>query len=273
VKKKFDIPLVVGLHSDLLDNPLWLKEQSYYRVMNKLGKRILKKADAVRCVSNQIKQNIMKLGIPEDKIVVAPTGGGVNLDFFEGADGSGFKEKYKGELILFVGRIAKAKNLEMLLDVADIMLKKRPEAKFLIAGDGPEKKGLEAKAKDLSNVIFMGHVRFEQLPDLYAAADVAVLTSNYEGFPKTVEEAFAVGTPFVSTRVSGSTDLITEGKTGYLVDIGDAQGFADKLDLLLSDKKKAEEMGAAGKKLIEENYDRKKNFKRMYLEFYGKPLK
>ena len=271
IKKKFKIPVIMGMHADILDNPFWLKESPHYRLLNLWGKHQIKKADLVRAVSHTIKENLVGLGVPEGRIITVPTGGGVDVKKFSKADGTMIRERYGGsDIILFVGRLAKQKNLALLLDVAERTARERQSARFLIAGDGPERGHIEslAKKRRISNVEFLGRVPFDELPEYYAASDVVALPSNYEGLPKTVEEAFASGKPVVSTAVSGSTELVMDGKTGYLVGIRDSQAFSERLLTLLSDKALASRMGSAGRDLVAKSYDRRKNLKKMYSELY-----
>ena len=273
LRKKFKIPVIMGMHADFIDNRYWLAEHPQYWFLNILGKRLLKKADLIRSVSQEIKKKLVASGIPNGGVVVVPTGGGVDVDFFSSGSGAAVRKRYSGrDLVLFVGRLVKQKNLGLLMHAASEAKRKYPKAIFLIAGDGPEKRRLEKQKESmgLSNVIFLGKVPFKELPDYYAASDVVVLPSNYEGLPKTVEEAMAAGKPVLSTRVSGSSELVLDGETGYLVDTGDSGVFTKKLLKLLSDPSLRENMGTAGRELVRAHYDRKKNFKKMYSDLYSR---
>lgn len=75
------------------------------------------------------------------------------------------------------------------------------------------------------------------------AFDIFALSSDYEGFPYVLLEAMAEGLPLVATRVGGTELAIREGENGFVVPIGDIQGFAQSLDLLLSDTALRRRMG------------------------------
>jgi glycosyltransferase involved in cell wall biosynthesis len=270
----YDVPLIMGMHADFLDNPHWVDEKPSNSLLNALGKSLVGRADMWRAVSHRIKERLVEMGVPEDRILVVPTGGGIDVEAFAKADGSKIRREFKSKgydnIVLFVGRLAKQKNLPLLLEVAKVIDQKHPRTLFLLIGSGKQKENLECMIHEmgLRNLLLLGKIPYSSLPDYYVACDIVVLTSNYEGLPKTVEEAFAAGKPVVSTRVSGSTELVIDGKTGYLVDIGDSKAFAERLSQLLSRKEIGRRMGREGKKLIEKNYSRKKNFSKMYLNLY-----
>jgi glycosyltransferase involved in cell wall biosynthesis len=79
------------------------------------------------------------------------------------------------------------------------------------------------------------------------AADLFFLPSIYEGFPRVLMEAAAAGKPIVSADVSGSDDVIENGRTGYIVAINDRDGFTDRIAALLNDPSLCARMGAAGR--------------------------
>ncbi|MBN2517877.1 MAG: glycosyltransferase family 4 protein [Candidatus Altiarchaeota archaeon] len=272
IKKFFGVPLIIGVHADFIDNPYWLAESTKYPFLNLLGKILLKRADSIRLVSSDMKEVLIKLGIDGNKIIVRPTGGGVSFERFSRAKGDRIKQKFKGKrILLFVGRLVKQKNLDLLLTaVKELKLK---DVLFLIVGDGPERERLEQMAKNNANVRFLGIVPFKELPDYYAASDLTLLSSNYEGLPKAVEESLAAGTPVVSTRVSGSIELLEKSGAGLLVDVGDKEGFKEAIKKLLSNEEARKSMGLKGQELMRSKYNRNEQLKETYMSIYNKPRK
>jgi glycosyltransferase involved in cell wall biosynthesis len=122
-------------------------------------------------------------------------------------------------LVLTLGRLAPQKNLELLLDIAaDVRSDSR--LRFVVAGDGPQRAELQARiATDGSRVRLLG--RRDDVPDLLAAADVALLTSTWEARALVAQEALLAGVPLVATRVGGIPELVGEG--AVLFRLGDAR--------------------------------------------------
>ena len=120
---------------------------------------------------------------------------------------------------------------------------------LVIAGDGPIRAALEARARDTKiedRVRFLGFVNQTGLPRVYVAADLMVLPSDYEPFGVVVNEAMLCGCPVVvSDHVGAKYDLVREGETGYVFPCGDSDALANILRNLLNDRAKLREMGRA----------------------------
>ncbi len=137
-------------------------------------------------------------------------------------------------VIAGVGRLSYQKNFALFLDVAALVLAQHPNAYFVIAGTGNEEATLRAKAHSLgidSRVRFLGYVG--DMPSLYPAIDMLLLTSRYEGLPITILEAMATGTAMVSSRLDGVKEVLSDGEDSALVSPGDAQEFARRVGELI----------------------------------------
>lgn len=128
-----------------------------------------------------------------------------------------------------------------------------PDARFLIAGDGPllpEMRSFAAQLGLATDVIFLGNC--SQIAELLFVSDVCVLSSIGEGFPNAVLEYMAAGRPVVATDVGGIAEAVDDGQTGRLVPPGDDASMADAIITLLRDPQRAREMGArAGDAVLE----------------------
>lgn len=96
-----------------------------------------------------------------------------------------------------------------------------PGLRFALVGDGPERRRLEALARDLGladRVHFVGRVAHERLGDYYSAADVVTLASEQEGWPNVLLESMACGTPVVATDIPGPREIVTAPEAGLLVE-------------------------------------------------------
>jgi glycosyltransferase involved in cell wall biosynthesis len=125
----------------------------------------------------------------------------------------------------------------------------RPEVRFVVVGDGPERAPLERLADDLGvRAIFVGHRPNTQVPGLLAAMDVVVLSSRFEGMPLAVLEWMAAGKAIVASRVGGIPSILADGKEALLVTPGDEAAFAAAIDRLLGDPLERHRLGAAAQR-------------------------
>ena len=141
-------------------------------------------------------------------------------------DGSRPDEAREGRRFLAIGRLAPQKNFPLLVRAFARIA--GPGDRLAILGEGPERARLERLADRLGvagGLLLPGHV--EDTRPWLAGADTFVLSSDYEGLPAVVLEAFAAGLPVVATRCAASLPvLIDEGRTGRLVPVGDAAALA-----------------------------------------------
>lgn len=169
------------------------------------------------------------------------------------------REGFEQEDVLFVcvARLSPQKTHSLLLEA----FRRGPglsdsRARLLLVGVGELHDKLQAEARHLGlgdRVSFMG-IRTD-IPEVLNAADVFVLSSNWEGNPLSVMEAMAAGKPVISTAVGGVPELVEEGKSGFLVKRGNATALAQAMNLLLKDRKLRQTMGKAASKRAIEHFD------------------
>ena len=131
------------------------------------------------------------------------------------------------KLVLFAGKLAHFKGVDVLLEAARLYEGERPdEIVTLIAGDGELAAQLKKQAKEykLKNTYFLGHLDTPQLRGLYSIADVSIVPSRREPFGLVAVEALACGCPVIATNQGGLPDIINEN-VGALVDVDDAFGL------------------------------------------------
>lgn len=144
----------------------------------------------------------------------------------------------KGRYLLFLGRLARIKRVDVLIEAFRIVARTNPDVLLIIAGDGSEMSNLQqqVRAADLTNHIrFVGTVLDDEKTWLLQNALCLVLPSRFETFGVVVVESFACGTPVLASRVGGIAELVQPGKNGMLVDVGDANALARSLCDLLND--------------------------------------
>ena len=129
-------------------------------------------------------------------------------------------------VFLSVGRLSAQKNHRNLITAFEMLYRNHPSAILALSGDGPCRADLEAFVAEKNlcdSVLFLG-IR-DDVPNVLSAADVFVLSSDYEGSPLSVMEALTARLPVVSTSVGGVPELINDGKTGLLVPPSDADSL------------------------------------------------
>jgi len=188
-----------------------------------------------------------RFGVPESRIVVIPNAAEpralVDADPRLRIEVAG---NAQAPLALTVARLDAQKGIAHLVEAAAMV----PDVIFAIAGDGPDRPALEARAAALglaSRVRFLGHRR--DVPALLAVADLFVLPSLYEGLPLSVLEAMAAGVPVVATAIGGTNELVSSA-TGTLVSPADPRALAEGIRALLADRDGAALRAAAARDLV-----------------------
>jgi glycosyltransferase involved in cell wall biosynthesis len=158
--------------------------------------------------------------------------------------------------ITFIGRLRIEKNHLLLFRAAQALRQEFPKLCVLVAGEGDLEPSLRewVAQHDMQETIrILG--RREDVPDLLAAADLHVLSSDHEGMPHSVEEAMAAGRPVVSTDVGGVRDLLRPEVDGILVRPGDLAGLTAGIRRVLSDPELAATMGQQAAQRIRQEHD------------------
>jgi glycosyltransferase involved in cell wall biosynthesis len=166
--------------------------------------------------------------------------------------------------IVTVANLRPEKCHATLLAAAATLVRRHPDLRFLIVGDGPERRTLEALVDERG---LSGHVQFlghrEDVPALLASADAFVLPSRSEAFPNAVVEAMAAGLPVVATAIGGVPELIEHDRTGLLVRVGDPDHLAAALTRLVERPEHAALLGREARHVVLQRY----SFDRMVSSF------
>lgn len=201
-------------------------------------------------VSQVIRENLVNdIKIPKDRIRLIPIG----------IDVSRFKRHATREggdtVVAAVGSLTKRKAFEYFVEAAYILADSGIEAKFLLAGEGPEERRLRRLASRLGldrRLTFYTHPIDSAA--VLAEADLVVHPSLQEGSGIGVLQALAAGVPVVAAGVGGVYDVLKDGETGYIVPAGNARAIAEKAGLLLKDGALRAKMGDAGRALVERDF-------------------
>ena len=215
-------PVVITVHGS--DIKILPKLKSQWR---QLISEALTRAAAVIAVSQELRREVVQLGVPADKVCCIPNGVDCQLFSTIGSRQSG-KEGWR---LLYVGRFVEAKGLRVLLEaLATVRSQGRDVSLTLIGGHpttGTAQPFLsQVNALNLSeHVSFEDAVPWEELPSYMAAADLFVLPSFSEGLTTSLVEALSCGLPVVATRCGGPEEVVNE-EVGRLVAVGDAEDLA-----------------------------------------------
>jgi glycosyltransferase involved in cell wall biosynthesis len=154
-----------------------------------------------------------------------------------------------------VSALRPAKRARDLIEAAAAVLRARPDAMFLIVGDGPCRGELVERCTELGvmeNFRFVGEIAHGQVPRYVNLCDLLVLPSEREGLPLVTLEAQACGRAMLSSDIPGARETITDGETGMLFRTGDDGDLAAKILLLIDDRERREAIGRRARAAAEE---------------------
>ena len=242
------IPLVSTCHT-WYDND---RKAFFYGVLDRL---ILRGYARVVAVSEDVRQRLLKAGVEAKKIRMI--GNGIDLRPFDHApavvkDELGWSAY---QVVGLVGRLSIEKGIDIFLLAAVRVLEQLPDAKIVVAGDGPDRGELDALIDKLGirgSVRMLG--RRDDMPSLYASLDVMVSSSRREGLPIAILEGMASRLPLVATAVGEVPTVIQDGRTGVLVLAEDPEALAAAIIDLLRDPAKRQRLGGAARRLVEEDF-------------------
>lgn len=225
---------------------------------------LLRRARRVVAVSEGLKRELVEQNdCPADNITVIPNG--IDYGRFAKAAASEHNAVRRAlgiaddeRVILYLGRLMERKRVIDLVHALPIILRRLPHARLVIVGKrNPNRLRIEQAARDLalgSKVTLVDHVPYRDVPAYYAMADVYALPSAYEGFPFTILEAMAAGTPVVASRIPGIDEQIVSDENGLLHPVGDVDAIAQNILQVLDNPDLAARLSSAARRLVEQNY-------------------
>jgi glycosyltransferase involved in cell wall biosynthesis len=175
-------------------------------------RRAFRASDAIICNSREVGRFAVQHYSADPKRIHVVLNG-VDVERFRPG-----KKRDQGIVVGTAGRIERQKNLEMFLSAAALFGRDRPDATFLVAGDGSLRGHFVRRAAQLGlgdKVRFIGNTN--DMPAFFHQLDQFWLTSDWEGTPNVVLEAMAAGVPVIATRVGGTEEVIRDGIDGFLV--------------------------------------------------------
>lgn len=237
------------------------KTELFRRIEKKLGE----KTTGIIAISDRQKEELSSIYniVDNKKIEVIPLG--FDLNPFQ-ADLEKkrriTREKYNLAddqiAVAIIGRLAPIKNHDLFLEAIELVYNRsHKKIVFFIVGDGETKLKIENRIYSLKSKYEIDIRMTSWVKDIKtfnAGMDIICLTSNNEGTPVSLIEAQACNIPVVTTDVGGVRDIIIENETGYIVDKNNAPLFAEKLLLLIENKKKLEKMSQNGWSFVRDKF-------------------
>ena len=213
----------------------------------------LEKCQHIIAPSDSIKELLIENGVVGD-ITTIPTG--IDLNPFREADGQAIREERgwgDDTVFISVGRLAKEKSFDTLLEAATLVMRDHPKVLLAIVGGGLEERGLRKLARELGiadRVDFTGTVPYEEIPSYLKAANIFSFASTTETQGLVTMEAMAAGMPIVAVDATGTHDAVTNGKEGLLTENNSA-ALAQAMNKIIDEKALRDQLVAGASKRVE----------------------
>ena len=259
--KMYNIPVLTTVHDVYSANSpdYWKHWSSQEKVSNMSSliapvyERIVLKmpVQKVHAVSKATKEDLLHFN-PRANISIIYNG--IDLDSYV----INIKESEYQKFVVFIGRLIITKNLQIVILAFKDVVRKIPDAKMLVIGEGPMRGDWEkiVSDNDLSNNIeFKGFLTEENKRELLSKCSALVFPSLVEGFGLVLLEAFAMAKPILGTNVKPFDEIVEEGLDGFLLPPDNPSTWSEKIILLLSDKKLCQKMGQNARTKVQQKYD------------------
>ena len=210
-------------------------------------------------VSNFLRQTVIDMGVPEDKITT----------IHNYTDASLFVPNYTaGDYFLFFGRLEKNKGIWPMIEA----FRRMPQVQLVIVGSGSEEVSMRSyiHQTNIKNIKMLGFMTGDTLSEIIRGALCVVVPSIcHETFGLTITEAFAYGKPVIASRIGGIPEVISPGQDGLLVEPGDVGDLVDAVDYMTNNIPRSVEMGRAGRNNVERKFNCKIHYEKL-MQVYAK---
>ena len=221
-----------------------------------IERRLRHWTDHFICVSQSERKEAMRLRFADRKRTSVICNG-VEPEHFQGViinRNQYLKEfgfPHNAYLIGCVARLEQMKGHQYLLSAFAKLIKKHPQCRLLLVGDGPERESIKAQIQEQNLGSFVCLTGFRHdVPQLLKLFDMFVSASLKEGMPYTLIEALAAGTPVTATDVIGNRDVIHGGKNGFLVRAESAEDLAEMLDYAVRNPELCKKYSVQGQRMV-----------------------
>lgn len=257
--KKYNVPLIKYVHAPIVwEASKWgVKRYCWGALLEKLEIRSLKSADVVLVVSKEVKQKLVQMGIPVEKILISPMG--VNPELFANntlkpAD-LRLEFQFENKLILgWIGSFRAFHGIKQVIKAFNKVVLEFPEVRLILVGDGVERKDAELLVKRLNiqeKVLFTGKKQYLEIPAYLSLFDIAIVSARRaEGFhysPLKLREYWAAGKAVIAPRAGEILENFENDRDLKLFTPGDIEDLGKAMVELIKDKNKRKVLGSNGK--------------------------
>jgi len=250
--KRLDLPVVTTVHG----HDITKHENAV--ALSSTNRRFFDQVDRIIAVSEFMAKQALARGCPENKLLQHYIG--IDLEKFTQQ-----KNESEQPSLLFVGRLVEKKGCTYLLQAMERLKKRFPELRLTIIGEGELKSPLQQEAQSRQlNVQFTGAATAAEIRQqlaccwLFVAPSITAESGDMEGLGMVFLEAQALQTPVVSFRSGGLVEAVEDGTTALLSAEKDVAGLSDNIAQLLENSTLRHNMGAEGRKRVEEHFDVRK---------------
>lgn len=265
--RKAGLPLVYEVRAFWEDAAVNLGTSSEggirYRLTRALETHVLKRADAVTCICQGLRQDIIARGVPAQRITTIPNA--VDLEQFPLLTGKsaeilqlhGLNDQ---PVIGFIGSFYEYEGLDILIQAVDQLRAALPNLRVFLVGGGPQEAFLKQLACDLGvndRIIFTGRVPHQQVANYYSVLDALVYPRKSMRLTELVTplkpmEAMAQGKPVLASDVGGHKELITHGENGYLFAANNPAALANAIESMFLNTASYESLVTRGREFVEQ---------------------
>ena len=255
--QELNLPLVFTFHTQYREYthyvpfPMETVQNFIKSTVDRLLQDFMRRCQHIIIPSESMRETLVNNYGLKNNFTVIPTG--VDLEAYRTASGEKIRKKRRWEkdiVMISIGRLAPEKNWPTLLHAAALVIKDIPQFRFVLIGDGTDRKSLEELAKELGiqkRVTFTGSLSFAETPSYMKAANLFGFASITETQGLATLEAMAAGLPVVAVEASGTRDILKHGQQGYLVE-NSPEALAAAIKRLLSNPERMQKFAQAAYK-------------------------
>jgi glycosyltransferase involved in cell wall biosynthesis len=244
-------PIMTTLHG-------WIGNSPKQRLLNSLDRRVVRAFARVVVVSQQMWDQVQGDGYRPGQLCLLHNAIVIEKYRRSGQPGllaARFAPSASRPLLSCVGRLSAEKGQADLIDALAIVRRQGVQASLMLAGDGPARESLMARAQALGvsdAVFFLGHVDRPQ--EVLEASDLSVLPSHTEGLPNAALEALVMEVPLLATRVGGTPEVVVDGESGTLVEPHSPEQLAGGILDFASNRPRWQQQAACGRDRVERQF-------------------
>ena len=231
----------------------WVNQTGVSKLIQFIGPMFEKLVLKTRChafhtISIASKDDLVKFGAKKPIYTIPPT--------IEEVQDKNIAQNNKQ--FICIGRLVFYKNVEVLIKTINIVKKQENEIKLVIVGGGPQLEKIQAMIKNMNleeNIIIKGYINSEEKAKLISESNAMLFPSVCEGFGLVIIEAFQQKRPVIVSNIPPMSDVVEDGKTGFVINPNDESKWAEKIIYFMNNLKDANVMGERGYSVLNQKYN------------------